>query len=98
MKRLSDFFYRLVRPEFWVQIYRTDYKYDEILNDLLDSHEIEIITSNFIKLNGIVIWVSNYPYAYGTPYGADEMLPRPRTRVRLKEMVTSKRHNKQLSK
>ena len=98
MKRLSDFFYRLIRPSFWIQNHRTDYKYDEILNELLDNHEIIIRSNNTIILNGLVVWTSNYPYAYGIPYDKEDILPRPRTRVRLQHMVTLARYKQQLNK
>lgn len=99
MKRLSDFLYRLIRPNFWIQNYRTDYLYDDLLNGVLGKSEIEIVDKFTVKIDGIEIWVSNYPYAYGHLYHqGDRVLPRPRTRVRLQKMVTIARFKQQLNK
>lgn len=99
MKMLSDFLYRLIRPNFWIQNYRTDYLYDDLLNKMLDKYDIEIVDTFTVKIEGIEIWVSNYPYAYGSNYGqSDKVLPRPRTRVRIQHMVTLARFKQQLNK
>ena len=99
MKKLSDFFFRLVRPSFWGQHYTTDYVYDELLNQILDKCEIEIVDIYTVKINGIEVWVSNFPYSYGYMYkNPDRGMPRPRTRVRLQHMVTLARFKAQLNK
>lgn len=85
---VSDFFYRLIRPAFWIQNHRTSYQWDALLNQLLDSSpEIKRgFTGCTHFINGVEIWTENYPYAFGGPRFS-RLIPRPKTRVRLREVI-----------
>lgn len=54
-------------PGFWLQNYPTNWEWDAMLNRLLDEgHKIK--EGNYtVTINGIEIWVSNYPFPMGIP-------------------------------
>ena len=88
LKRISDFFFILVRPHYWLSIESTCYKWDARVNYLLDNYTPTSISSHVIVINNINIWIANYPYAYGSHWGGpSDVIPRPKTRVRLKKVV-----------
>lgn len=75
-------------PNFWLQNYPTNDHWDRILNDLLDMHDLKRVGSCTVKIGPIVVWIANYPYAFGSPRVPMQLcLPRVRTRRRLKKLV-----------
>jgi hypothetical protein len=40
--------------------------WDRELNNLLDNYKLKDIDNYTATLNGVEIWIGNYPYAYGT--------------------------------
>ena len=73
---------------------------DKKLNDLLDDPNTKIehyhYGYNIIINDNILVWVDNYPYAYGNYYGTKESfgigsngLPKRSTCVRLREIVNN---------
>jgi hypothetical protein len=80
-------------PKYWYQNYSTDYIYDTILNDLLDSNPIITDLDDYtITFNNTTnIWIHNFPYAYGSLRDKNYMristLPSVATRLRLKKIV-----------
>jgi hypothetical protein len=81
-------FYRLP-PPYWIQNAQTSREWDGHLNDLLNSYPVEIVTSHVAKVGGVHVWISNFPYAYGSPYRPIEfdVLPCVKTRKRLRSLV-----------
>lgn len=65
--------------------------WDKRLNELLDTNpEVTDYSGMTVKLGGIRIWVSNYPYAYGNPWVDHtdiDILPLHKTRLRLREYL-----------
>jgi hypothetical protein len=78
-------------PMYWLQNERTDWEWDAILNDLLDKHE-PMGESLTVKVGKVEVWVGNWPYAYGSPYGMNvkDVLPSVRTRKRLRDSLPNK--------
>lgn len=56
----------MVNPRWWVMNNIYNEKWDRELNNLLDNYKLKDIDKYTAVLNGIEIWISNYPYAYGT--------------------------------
>lgn len=77
-----------LRPMHWLQNSPTDWEWDAILNDLLDKHD-PIRGYMTVTIGKVEVWVSNWPYAYGSPYGSGllDVLPSVATRKRLRSMV-----------
>ena len=85
-------FIRLTRPRFWFQNEPTCFEYDAILRKALRCHGITFSHSDYtVRVGGLEVWVSNYPYAYGRPYGMAEVLPAAQTRILLNDMVQRER-------
>lgn len=89
MLKLKKMLHRLsfvLRPKFWHRIRPYSAEWDAALNRMLDKPVFEGKSGHVIRLNGKTIWVSNWPYAYGTPYGwAREVVPSRATQVRLRK-------------
>ena len=78
--------YRLL-PQYRHQDSTTDWEWDKLLNEILDDVKfikLDVYTS---KLDGVEIWTSNWPYAYGALYGHSSGLPSVKTRKRLKAAI-----------
>lgn len=79
---------RLFRPSFWQQLYPTSDVWDEALNDALDKHPITDVGAHTCRIGNLIVWIANYPYAYGRLRNPEiGVLPRVKTRIRLREMV-----------
>lgn len=85
-------------PQYWNQNYKTDFTYDAILNELLDSNPIitnlDAYTITFN--NTATFWITNFPYAYGylyvdAHYKYKTVLPAVATRLRLRQIVYNER-------
>lgn len=77
-------------PVYWLQNASTDLRVDAIINAMLDKYGIEKVTHNvYAKVGPITIWVSNWPYAYGTIENPRKVkgLPTVKTRKRIKRLV-----------
>ncbi len=56
----------MINPRWWVMNNIYNEKWDRELNYLLDNYKLKDIDNYTAALNGVEIWISNYPYAYGT--------------------------------
>lgn len=82
---------RLLKPRYWIQNYKTNWDWDGILNDLLDKYEPEDVSPLTVRLGKVVVWVGNWPYAYGTAhFPSADVLPSVETRKRLRNRVPKK--------
>jgi hypothetical protein len=74
-------------------------EWDDQLNQLMDKFEPVLDRPNSldgaiytVKFGGHCVWVSNYPYGYGTPYdffnNVDRVRPSRLTILRLHKLVT----------
>lgn len=95
---LIKYFILGMMPWHWLRNHFTDNAWDKTLNDLLDDPNTKIrhyhYGYNVIINDDILVWVANYPYAYGDYYGTKKDcgfgsngLPKRSTCVRLKEIV-----------
>lgn len=103
-KRLADFLFIFFHPECWMDNHPVDDAWDAKLNQMLDNpkFEAERVGARFtVKLNGHRIWISNFPYAYGSLYtdeGKLDVLPRRRTRYRLRQLYSQWRYSSAMEK
>jgi hypothetical protein len=75
-------------PGYWVQNYPTDLEWDAVLNTIMDEAKEVHLSAYTTKIDGIVIWTHNYPYAYGRCYSIRETgVPKVKTRKRLRKFV-----------
>ena len=70
-------------------LYPVSEEWDAALNRALDKHKVEFVSRYTARIGGMTLWVANYPYASGRPYGSIELdiLPRRSTRKRLQHAV-----------
>lgn len=83
--------YRLL-PRYWFQNYDTNWEWDQVLNEVLDSEPEVKVNYCTTKLGSIEVWTENYPYAYGRLYknmDAFNFLPSVKTRKRLRRYIES---------
>lgn len=67
MKYLYDFIWVLLHPSFWIMNYPYNEGWDKALNEAMDNKAMVFKQGACrIELDGLEIWVANYPYAYGT--------------------------------
>ena len=59
--------YFIINPRWWImnEFYSDEY-WDRELNQLLDDYKLKDIDTHTAVLNGVQVWIANYPYAYGT--------------------------------
>ena len=75
-------------PGFWMQNCPTSLEWDEALNTALDANKITKISQHTVCVNGMLVWTSNWPYAYGSPHSPEvSILPKVSTRKRLMKAV-----------
>ena len=55
--------YFILNPKWWTMNYNYSKQWDIVINQLLDTHKLQIIDQYRAKLGNIEIWISNYPYA-----------------------------------
>jgi len=85
---MKNFLKILFNPAIWFLNYPVSKKWDKLLNEVLDSPNLHIKQEGpyTVSINGLKVWVSNYPYAYGTPY-LIHASPRRTTILKLKKMM-----------
>ena len=86
--------WRRLWPRYWLQNYVTSLAWDRQLNDLLDKHQPVLDFTGYVcTLGEIDVWVSNWPYAYGSRWlgivgdHPTKALPTVKTRLRLREAI-----------
>ena len=78
--------YRLL-PQYWHQDSPTHWEWDKLLNEILDDVKSVKVGLHTANLDGVEIWTSNWPYAYGTLYSHSSGIPSVKTRKRLKAAI-----------
>jgi len=81
--------YFVINPRWWVMNYSYNEKWDRELNYLLDNYKLKDVDKYTAILNGIEVWIRNYPYAYGTVHANGHFYGRPSrwTIYRLRQRV-----------
>lgn len=84
-----------INPIHWIRNSFTSKEWDKNMNELLDN-PISVVYAlegkHTVILNGIEIWVENYPYSYGSPYNNctyNNHLPTRITAFRLNKFLKS---------
>lgn len=89
---MKNFLFTLIHPRFWINIYPVNKSWDKWMNDALDKEAPVENTHLTVKLAGKIIWVGNYPYAFGSEHGKSlEVLPNSLTRKRLFDAIIKER-------
>ena len=58
----------ILDPRYWIKNERTDYDYNESVKLQLENANFKRFSSYRVDLNGVALWVKNYPYSYGGLY------------------------------
>lgn len=88
----KKYFLKSLLPWHWLRLARTNKQWDQkILGFLENPVFTESTTSYRIKLNGVDVWISNYPYCFGCPADHQSFLPSRTTVIKLKEALDSYR-------
>lgn len=75
-------------PKFWFQNEPTCKEWDAILNEQIDKYEVEVLDKYTAKIGNLEVWISNYPYAFGSCNRPKyDKLPKVSTRRRLLKIV-----------
>ena len=77
---------RTLSPRYWVQIYPTDYVWDAILRNLLETETFVKETQCTCQLGPYSVWTSSHPHASFRPDGMS-ILPTRRTRILAQEKL-----------
>jgi hypothetical protein len=89
MKTLISWVFNILQPSCWVRNHPACKYWDAELNAQLDNPTFTDFGKHTVKLNGSLIWVANYPYAYGTArHSAEDALPFRSTVRRLRRLHT----------
>lgn len=86
---IRDYVFRICRPAFWSQCGPTCDEYSAAMEEQIDARApITRLTECTVDLNGVRLWVANYPYAYGRMSDDPlERLPTARVRKKLRKFV-----------
>ena len=87
MDKLIDFLWAIVHPGFWLMNYPYSKEWDEWMKKMLDVGKFTDIGPFTAKLNGVWVWINNYPYAAFTNYPGEKCRPARRTIAKLKEKL-----------
>lgn len=99
--KIKNYLFRVTHPAFWIQVGELDWEWDTLLNRLLDAEpKVSNVSRYTCRLNGMTVWISNYPHSYGAFYtglhGKESGLPAPITRKRLYKYVSCYRNKQRL--
>jgi hypothetical protein len=84
---MKDFFRYLFKPSFWQSNTGVSLAWDMELNLILDNVKEISFNTHTTKIDGVEIWTSNYPYAYGNAREIPGCFPKRRTRERLYNFI-----------
>jgi len=89
---MKHFLFFLVHPKWWLRNSRINKAWDKWLNDALDDPTYTNPEQYTINLNGVKIWIGNYPYDYGHRFYDDlwnefNYLPSRKTALKLKRSL-----------
>ena len=88
---MSEFLYTLrwlLNPAFWLRNKPTNRSWDLMILNQLKEPLFERINEYTVNLNGVAIWVKNYPYCYGYDYTEKNLgLPSRSTTLKLKDAI-----------
>jgi len=94
---MGDFWYYMriiLTPSCWIRVGSTDKAWDSLVQEQLKN---PVFTNNkefTVELNGVELWIGNYPCKYGTDhsfgygnFGTDDYLPSMVTVFKLKDAI-----------
>lgn len=65
--KVKAFVFGIVKPTLWVQNNTYSPAVDDFVRDIIDNNtSFDDYSEHTVTFGGITIWVSNYPYSYGT--------------------------------
>lgn len=88
--RIANLIVRIVNPCFWIQVKPVDWEWDRYLYGMIKSGMPVTQREKYtVRIDGIKVWSSNYPYGYGNHYDYDSGIPSPITRILLKKYIAA---------
>lgn len=96
---MNYFFKILLTPSCWIRNYPTSRVLSDKINKALDAGLLPTVDAGYlgrsytVKLDGLELWIENYPYAYGSVYPYGRTLPDRATVFRLAEAVDFATHS-----
>lgn len=90
IEAIKDFLFAVTHPNHWVRNDGTNNILDKRIREALLNPKFECLCEHTVVLNGVHLWIANYPYAYGDIYANPfhvEGLPKRRTVARLRDAV-----------
>lgn len=84
---MRDILRVIFSPIHWIRNASTSHVLDEFILNALKNPRFEYVSRYVVKLNGLDIWIRNYPYAYGSMDKYDGSLPSRTTVLNLKRAV-----------
>ena len=87
IKKLIDCLWVFIHPRFWLMNYPYEEKWEKFVQEaVLDGHFTDI-TEYTAKLNGVQVWINNYPYAAFTNYPSAQFRPARKTIYELRKKL-----------
>jgi len=83
---LKFWLHLLANPAFFIRNHPYDARTDEIVRDLMNNGTTFSLNEYTLKIDGVAIWTSNYPYAFGRINGIPA-LPSRKTAYLLKNLI-----------
>lgn len=93
--RVSDIIGVIFDPRFWTRNYEVCHIWSDWLDNAMDEKSIvERRSRCLVKIKNQIIWVENWPYAYGSGDTTfDFGLPRRKTAIRLRRYILEQELN-----
>lgn len=86
---LKERFITIVNPKYWFSVEKSSKEVSLIVLDLIENNKkIEEIGYYSCKINGVTLWIANYPYGFGGLYeGSERRLPYRYIRILLAQKI-----------
>lgn len=76
----------ILNPVWWMRNHLTNRDWDRALRRAINGNPVVSNMNEYtVLINGVEVWISNYPYAYGSPRHT-KALPSRRTALLLRQM------------
>ena len=95
-----DFINTVINPIFWIRLCRYSKDLDDFVINALKDPDLRIVlehTGDRAEINGVTLWIKNYPYAYGELEKDTQLVPSRRTVIKLKRAIDKHIEAKRLS-
>lgn len=86
---IADIVFTLAHPSHWIRLRSTNKCLDEFILEALKNPKFESYGRYTIVLNGVILWIGNYPYSFGYVHNSPDTagMPSRRTVAKLKKAI-----------